>query len=164
MDLARAWGSHMTKIVGGGDGGAIAAARFGSDERGRRERAGSGDDERRRDFTVADKALIKRVHAFMAPAQLLLTLNERLVGDLGDEAQRYTMEQLHAEITTLGATKPQGSQDWSSMRKVLAQARRSGVLMRVEEQVILDFAVVFSLNAKQVMTLKDIVLKAAKEA
>ena len=86
------------------------------------------------------------------------------MGDKGGSAQRYTMKQLQDEIAATAVAKPQGAQDWSSIRKVIAQARRSGVLVRVDEQVIQDFAVVFSLNAKQVMTLKDIVLKAAREA
>lgn len=164
MEMSGAWGSHMTRMVVGGDQGAGAAGRFGSTESGRRGWAASEDGDQVRAFTAADKALIKRVHAFMAPAQLLLTLNERLVGDQGERARRYTMKQLQDEIAAVSAATPKGAQDWSSLRKVIAQARRGGVLVRVDEQVIQDFAVVFSLNAKQVMTLKDIVLKAAREA
>ena len=50
-----------------------------------------------------------------------------------------------------------------SVRKLLAQARRAGVLDQINEQVINDFAVVFQLNAKQVVELKDIVLGAKED-
>ena len=75
MDMSGAWGSHMTRMVAGGGQGAGAAGRFGSTQSGRRGWAASEDGEGASEFTAADKALIKRVHAFMAPAQLLLTLN-----------------------------------------------------------------------------------------
>ncbi len=51
-----------------------------------------------RPFTVAEKGLIKKVHGFMPPQQLLEILNERLVCDIGQDAVLYSMEQLHAEI------------------------------------------------------------------
>jgi hypothetical protein len=55
---------------------------------------------------------------------------------------------------------PAGGHDWSSLRKLVAKARRDGVLERVTRQVIDDFAVVFSLNARQVLNLHDVLLKA----
>ena len=42
--------------------------------------------------------------------------------------------------------------------RLLAQARQSGVLQGINEQVIDDFAVVFQLNPKQVVQLKEILL------
>lgn len=48
--------------------------------------------------------------------------------------------------------------DWGTLRQVLAKARREGVLDLIDESVINDFAVVYSLNQKQVMHLKDILL------
>jgi hypothetical protein len=69
------------------------------------------------------------------------------------------MEQLFAEIGD-SQPVPAGGHDWSSLRKLVAKARRDGVLARVTRQVIADFAVVFSLNARQVLQLHDVLLKA----
>lgn len=117
-----------------------------------------------RSFTDAEKALIRKVHGFMPPSQLLGILNERLACDLGPDAMPYTIDQLHAEIGDAVVSAGAGSMDWPSLRKLLAQARRSGVLGRITAQLIDDFAVVYSLNAKQVMSLKDILLKAKEES
>lgn len=118
-----------------------------------------------REFTVAEKGLIRKVHGYMPAQQLLSILNERLVCDLGPDAMQYTMEQLYTEIGDVdGAMAPAGGHDWASLRKLLAKARRAGVLGTITEQVINDFAVVFSLNQKQVLTLKDIVLQPEEEA
>lgn len=117
-----------------------------------------------REFTAAEKGLIRKVHGYMPAQQLLSILNERLVCDLGPDAMPYTMEQLYAEIgDAAGAVVPAGGHDWASLRKLLAKARRAGVLDAITEQVINDFAVVFSLNQKQVLTLKDIILQAKEE-
>lgn len=116
-----------------------------------------------RPFTTADKGLIRKVHGFMPAQQLLDILNERLVCDLGSDATLYTMEQLYAEVgDAMGA--PAGGHDWPSLRKLLAKAQRDGVLDKIDEQTINDFAVVFSLNPKQVLALKDIVLQIKEEA
>jgi hypothetical protein len=116
-----------------------------------------------REFTQAERSLIGKVHGYMPAQQLLDILNERLVCDLGPDARRYPMEQLRAEIGEVcGAVA--GSADWPNLRKLIAQARRDGVLQLVDEQVIRDFAVVYSLNAKQELVLRDIVLQARKDA
>lgn len=110
-----------------------------------------------RPFTAADRSLIKQVQALMPPAQLLGLLNERLLADLGEDAPRYTMEQLHAEIAATAAAIPE-VKDWSGLRKLMGQARRSGLLDKINAQTINDFAVVFSLTPAQVLRLKDAVL------
>lgn len=115
-----------------------------------------------RPFTAADNGLIKKMHGFMPAQQLLDILNERLVCDLGPDATLYTMDQLYAEIGDHVAV-PVGGHDWPSLRKLLAKAERDGVLGLIDEQTINDFAVVFSLNSKQVMVLKDIILQAKEE-
>lgn len=117
-----------------------------------------------RQFTVAEKGLIKKVHGFMPAQQLLDILNERLVCDIGPDAVLYSMEQLHAEIGDTTAAAPTGGYDWPSLRKLIAKAERDGVIDAINEQVINDFAVVFSLNQKQVLTLKDIILQAKEDA
>lgn len=118
-------------------------------------------------FSAAEKALIRKVHGFMPAAQLLALVNERLACDMGPDADPYTMEQLHQEIGDVPSAPVQGSaggpRDWSGLRKLLAQARRNGTLKSIDERVIDDFAVVYSLNPKQVLGLKDVVLKAAEE-
>jgi len=111
-----------------------------------------------RPFTAAERSLIKRVHGYMLPQQLLDILNERLVCDLGPDAERYNMEQLYAEIGDIPVAVTAGGHDWPGLRKLLARASQAGVLDGITEQVINDFAVVFSLNDKQVLVLKDIIL------
>jgi hypothetical protein len=118
-----------------------------------------------RAFSEADRALIRRIGAFMAPQKLLNILNERLACDIGSDDVAFTMDQLTAAIQEAhGGGDPTAlGRDWPSIRKLLAQARRAGVLDQVNEQVISDFAVVFQLNAKQVVELKDIVLGAKED-
>lgn len=116
-----------------------------------------------REFTAADKALIRKVHGYMSPLQLLGILNERLTADLGGNVTLYTIEQLRAEIAAVSSAVPASGNDWASLRKVLAKARRDGVLALISEEVINDFAVVYSLTQKQVLTLKDILLKQNEE-
>lgn len=112
-----------------------------------------------REFTEAERALIRKTHGFMPAQQLLALLNERLACDLGPDATPYSMEQLHAQIGTFTATPASGGHGWAAQRKLIAQARRSGLLAIITEQVIDDFAVVFSLNPKQVLYLRDTLLQ-----
>jgi hypothetical protein len=109
-----------------------------------------------RGFTEADRSLIRKIHGYMPRMQLLSILNDRLRADIGSDAPPYTIEQLHAEIAALPGAKPGGDHGWAGLRKLLAQARRAGTLDRINEQVINDFAVVFSLSPKHLMRLKDI--------
>ena len=78
---------------------------------------------------------------------------------LGPDATPYGMDQLHAQIGTFTAAAPAGGHGWAAQRKLIAQARRSGLLAAITEQVIDDFAVVFSLNPKQVLCLRDTLLQ-----
>lgn len=117
-----------------------------------------------RDITPAEKSLIKKLHEFMPVQQLLGILNERLFCDLGPDAAPYTVDQVYAEIGEYAVATPTGgAQDWAGMRKLLTLARKSGVLGAINEQVINDFAVIYSLNAKQVLGLKDILLHDAED-
>ncbi|AEF88821.1 hypothetical protein DelCs14_1796 [Delftia sp. Cs1-4] len=116
-----------------------------------------------REFTEAERALIRKVHGFMPAQQLLALLNERLACDLGPDAAPYDMEQLHAQIGTFTAPPPSGGHGWAAQRKLIVQARRSGLLAAVTQQVIDDFAVVFSLNPKQVLCLRDTLLQPEDE-
>lgn len=116
-----------------------------------------------RAFTAAERSLIRKVHGFMPPRQLLDILNERLLSDLGPDAAPYTMEQLFQEIGE-AAIAPAGGHDWASLRKLLTKARSDGVLDRITERVIDDFAVVYRLNTKQTLTLKDVILNAKGSA
>lgn len=117
--------------------------------------------EEPRAFTPADKALIRKVHGYMPAQQLLELLNERLVADQDVDAPCYTMEQLHAEIGDVA--EPAGAHDWSSLRKLIAKARRDGVLAKVTRQLIDDFAVVYSLSPAQVLRLQDVLLRAQED-
>jgi hypothetical protein len=112
-------------------------------------------------FTPAEKSMIRRLWTLMPAQQLLDILNDRLQADRGEAVVLHTMAQLEEEIGP-AMPRPERPGDWAGMKKLLAHAARQGILGRISEQVIEDFAVVWSLNSKQVVTLKDIVL-AAKE-
>lgn len=116
-----------------------------------------------RAFTDAEKSLIRKVHGYMPAQQLLELLNERLVAHWGKDETRHTMEQLFAEIGEADAA-PAGGHDWSSLRKVLAKAKRAGVLDAVNREVIDDFAIVFSLTTGQVLRLQDVLLRSREES
>lgn len=116
-----------------------------------------------RQFTVAEKSMIAKMHGFLPAEQLLDLLNERLSFDLGPDAAPYTMDMLRQEIANLGAASVSDGSDWSALRKRLAQARKSGVLAAIGRQVLDDFAVVFSLNPAQVLRLKDVLLPMIEE-
>ncbi len=111
-------------------------------------------------FKPADQSLICHVHAYMPRAKLLTLLNARLLADHGGTVARYTPEELDAEIrrqspSSGAAPRPD---DWAGLRQMLDQARREGVLDRISEQVIQDFALIFRCTPKQLMVLKDTVL------
>ncbi len=116
-----------------------------------------------RAFTDADRSLIRKIHGYMPRMQLLGILNDRLRSDGGPDVHPYGIEQLHAEIAALPGSKPGGDHGWAGLRKLLAQAKRAGTLGQVNEQVINDFAVVFSLSPKHLMRLKDILLQPAED-
>ncbi len=111
-----------------------------------------------RDFTPAERSLIQRMHAVMPLPQLLAILNERLAADLGPDAAPYTIEQLQAVVAGWSVPGTLGPNDWAATRKFLANARRQGILDRIDDSVINAFAVVFQLAPKQVLLLKDAVL------
>jgi hypothetical protein len=117
-----------------------------------------------RAFNAGDLGLIRRVGAHLPLPQLLAILNERLVADLGAHVPRYSLPQLREAIARVHGEAAAGSGlDWPSLRRLLARARRAGVLEAIDEQVINDFAVTFQLTTKQTLELKDIVLPAAQE-
>ena len=116
-----------------------------------------------REFTDAEKSLIQRMHKFTSASELLGILNERLSFDQGATDVHYSLEQLSAEISRLTVPAPVNVRDWVGMRKLINQARRDGVLGQINEQVINDFAVVFSLNTRQVLALKDVLLDQDEE-
>jgi hypothetical protein len=109
-----------------------------------------------RAFTDADRSLIRAMHGYLPPAELLRILNERLVADLGSTAPLYTPEQLHRAILEAAGTTARDD-DWTSLRRLLAQARASRLLEALTPAVLEDFAVVFSLTPGQATHLKDVV-------
>lgn len=107
-----------------------------------------------RAFTIAETSLIAKLQSYMPTAQLLALLNERLVADLGPDAAPYTLEQLQVQI---GETaEAQSAIDWTGLRRLIASARRAGVLDQITTTVIDDFAAVFLLTPAQVTQLKDV--------
>lgn len=117
-----------------------------------------------RAFTAPDKALIRKMAAHLPSRQLLELLNDRLVADLGPDAPRYTEAMLADEMRLLPSADAVKSGDWGGLRRVLATARRSGVLATITEQVIDDFAVIFSLSPAQALRLRDTVQSAQDPA
>lgn len=116
-----------------------------------------------RAFTEAEKSLIRKINGYLPPLQLLGILNDRLRSDLGPDAQPYTVEQLHAEIAMMPEAKPASDHGWAGLRKLLAHAKRAGTLDRINDQIIGDFAIVFSLSPKHLMRLKDVLLQPAED-
>lgn len=115
-----------------------------------------------RPFTMADKALIRRM-ANMLPTHLLLELlNDRLMADLGPDAPRYTEAMLSDALreSSGGTAGVGGGSDWASLRRVLAKARRDGLLQRLTTEIVEDFAVVFSLSPAQALRLRETILSA----
>jgi hypothetical protein len=108
-----------------------------------------------REFTPADKSLIKSVHRNMANEKLLERLNERLLADLGPGASPYTPEQLLREIASLPGADDL-ARDFSMLRRLLNVARADGTLDEITPQTVDDFAVVFSLNERQLQHLKEV--------
>lgn len=123
-----------------------------------RNAAGAGAQALPRTFSPGEHSLIRKLHGRMPAQQILGILNERLIADMRDDEPPYSLEDLRGAVSA-GAAELSG---WASLRKRLAEARRSGVLDQVNEQLINDFAVVFSLSAKQVLQLKDVLLEGAR--
>lgn len=115
-----------------------------------------------RGFNAAEKALIKAcIKSFMPAKQLLEILNDRLVADQGEKAVPFTMEQLWTEAK--GAIDPSQGSDWAGLRKIVAAARRTGLLASITQELVDDFATVFQLSAAQRTHLRD-VIRHAQEA
>jgi hypothetical protein len=121
------------------------------------------DPQPARGFTDSEKALIRKINGYVPASQLLKILNDRFISDLGQEATPHTTEQLHAEIAAVSAPASNGGTGWAMLRKLLSVAERDGALKLITENVIQDFAIVFSLSPKQVMRLKDILLQQTEE-
>lgn len=116
-----------------------------------------------RGFGPAEKALIGKLQAFMPAAQLLDILNARLLADLGAAAVPFTTAQLQDEVSAQVTTSATGG-EWASLRKLLAQARRSGLLTAMTPALIDDFAVVWKLSPAQHMHLRDVIRNAQEVA
>lgn len=117
-----------------------------------------------RPFKPADIGLIRSLHNTMPAAQLLRVLNNRLMADIGADAPLYTMKMLTDQIGELiGSHEVIGVSGWADIRKLIAQAAKDGTLARCTEQTIHDFAVVFQLNEKQFIHLKEVLLSATEE-
>lgn len=91
-----------------------------------------------REFSPAEKSLISKAYTFMTRKALLDVLNERLVADQGKDADLYTITQRDAEITKVQERAPQPTSGWAGMRRLLAEARRTGLLPRITDQVVSD--------------------------
>ncbi len=116
-----------------------------------------------RPFTPADRALMKTLHSHLPIAELLRILNDRLVADVGPAAPRYTLEQLHAELHNITQHASASADDWTSLRRLIGQARRDGVLERLTPQLLEDFCVVFQLTAAQRTHVLDTIQHAKEE-
>ena len=112
-----------------------------------------------RAFNAAEKALIKSLRQLPAE-QLLDILNGRASAETGHVP--FTRTQLVDELEKHLETAAAGG-EWASLRKLLAQARRSGLLATVTLQMVDDFSVVFSLSPAQHMRLRDVIWNAQEE-
>lgn len=109
---------------------------------------------RPRAFTVAEKSLIRRLHAHLPIEELLRILNERLAADSPDAAP-FTRAQVQAEIDPLlDASAAHGA--WGGLRRVIQDARASGLLASVTPAAVDDFVVIFQLSPAQRTRLQDV--------
>jgi hypothetical protein len=113
-----------------------------------------------RPFTVADRSLIRRMGNMLPAHHLLELLNDRLIADLGPDAPRYTEMMLSDALREAGGDAAAGGGDWASLRRVLAKARRDGLLQRLTPAIVEDFAVIFSLSPAQALRLRETILSA----
>lgn len=111
-------------------------------------------------FSDAERALVERLHGVVPVQQLLDLLNTRRRADGLGQAE-ISADAL-AEEASRHCTPSHGT-GWVSLRRVLAEARASGVLDRVTAQVVDDFAVVFQLSRGQVLQLKDVLFNVEGE-
>ena len=108
----------------------------------------------------AERALVERLHDVVPAQQLLDLLNSRRRADGLGQAE-ITADGLAEEVARRCA--PSHGTGWVSLRRVLAEARASGVLDRITAQVVDDFAVVFQLSRGQVLQLKDVLFNVEGE-
>lgn len=112
------------------------------------------------EFNEAEKALITRLGGLSPLPKLLQLINDRRQADRPGCAP-VTLQQLqdeHERIT--GRPKDSG---WVVMRRLLQDARKTGVLQKVTAEVIDDFAIVYQLTRGQVLHLKDVLLGDGEE-
>lgn len=109
-----------------------------------------------RAFNAAERALIKSLRQLPAE-QLLDILNGRAAAEPNHVP--FTRTQLVEELEKHLEAAAAGG-EWASLRKLVGQARRSGLLVTVTLQVVDDFAVVFGLSPAQHMRLRDVIRNA----
>lgn len=103
----------------------------------------------------AERAMIASLNGLMPADQLLEVLNGRREADHPD-LPLLALADIAREVDRVQAVP--GDNDWVSLRRIIAHARREGVLDRITTEVIDDFAVVFQLTRGQVLHLKDVLL------
>lgn len=106
-------------------------------------------------FTPGERSLIKSMAEYLPAGRLLEILNERVTADRGPTAPLHTLEQLQTE--TRGAGFATATSDWAGLRRLLAEARASGLLDSLTTTTIEDFAVVYQLAPAQALHLKDVI-------
>lgn len=112
--------------------------------------AGSGQE-----FNEAEKALITRLGGLTPLPKLLQLINDRRQADKPG-SPLFTIQQLQDEHDRI-TSRPTDS-GWVVMRRLLRDARETGVLQKVTAEVIDDFAIVYQLTRGQVLHLKDVLL------
>lgn len=111
-------------------------------------------------FNDAERALITRLGGLTPLPKLLQMINDRRRADKPDGAL-FTAAQLQDEHDRI-TSRPKDS-GWVVIRRLLQEARASGVLQKVTSEVIDDFAIVYQLTRGQVLHLKDVLLGDGEE-
>jgi len=106
-------------------------------------------------FNDAEKALITRLGGLTPLPKLLQLINDRRQSDKPG-SPLFTIQQLQDEHDRI-TSRPTDS-GWVVMRRLLRDARETGVLQKVTAEVIDDFAIVYQLTRGQVLHLKDVLL------
>lgn len=73
----------------------------------------------------------------------------------GPSAALCNLDQLRAEVADLADLGEQA--DWTTLRRLLSQACRTGLLDQVTPAAIDDFSIVFGLSAAQRLHLHDVI-------
>jgi len=111
------------------------------------------------DITHAEKSLITNLKDTLSEQRLLSLLNQRRAANAHPAFPALTVADMRHHLGTADCDSrgAQPGADWASKRQLLQRARASGLMGKITKQIVLDFAVVFSLTQAQLIRLTEMV-------